>query len=1051
MRGALRYRLGLDIGSTSIGWCMLRLNHEDPPKPVALIKMGVRIFPDGRNPKDGSSLAATRRSARAMRRRRDRLLKRKNRLMEALVHLGFFPKDAEQRAALAQLDPYALRKKGLDEALTPAEYARALFHINQRRGFKSNRKTDKGASDSSKLKNAIKQVGEKIKAEGARTVGEWLANRHEKRESVRARLRGSGAKADYDFYIDRAMIEAEFDALWAKQSELQPALFTEEKRKELKNILLFQRPLRPVKPGRCTLMPDEERAPLALPSVQRFRIFQEVNNLRLLDKELLEKQLTLEQRDKIVGLLEKKKELTFTEIKTALSLSGIDRFNLEDGAKRDKLKGNATNVQLAKKDCFGPMWFQYTERQQDVIVMQLVKQQNLKRLFHRLEKYCGIDEIHAERIANALLPEGYGSLCRKAVDRILPELQHRVVTFYEAKKAAGFQDTTPPDEIYSLPYYGEALPNRVGFARENPRNDEERFGKIANPTVHIGLNELRKVVNRLIERYGHPSEIVVEVARELKQSKDKRDEIRNEQGKRQKENERFKADIKVETGFEAKALDIQKYRLWMELSADPTSRKCPYTGEHISLAKLYSDEVEIEHILPFSMTLDDSMNNKTVSMRHANRYKGNQTPHKAFGDSLGGYDYAAILERAKLMPKEKAKRFAEDGYQRWLKEDDGFLARALTDTAYLSRIAKEYLSLICPHNKVRAIPGRLTAMLRGKFSLNHLLSGTSKKNRNDHRHHAIDAAVIAITDQGLLQRFAQSSARAREKGLGRLIDNMPDPWISYRDQVANAVEKIIISFKPDHGYQGGLHNDTTYGLRPEGKVVHRVPLDKFSSDTDIEKTEFANDELKAWLLEQTQGLSGKDFKDKLAHITAEFRHRRVKVLEKLTVLAFKSTKAGRRHGLDDEGQLAAYKGYLGNSNYCIEILRLENGKWEGEVISTFKAYEIVKALGDEAGFARLRDPGQSQSGKALVMRLMIDDLVKMEVDGVVKYMRCCSIKSNAQMAFAENTEANVDARNRDPQNDFSYITKYPGSLQKTKARRITISTIGEQYDPGFKG
>ena len=123
----------------------------------------------------------------------------------------------------------------------------------------------------------------------------------------------------------------------------------------------------------------------------------------------------------------------------------------------------------------------------------------------------------------------------------------------------------------------------------------------------------------------------------------------------------------------------------------------------------------------------------------------------AFGNHPD-YDYEAILQRAEQMPRAKGKRFAEGALEQWQGEN-GFLARALNDTAYLSRIAKEYLSSICPPNRVRAIPGRMTAMLRGKFGLNQLLSGSEIKNRDDHRHHALDAAVIAITDQGLLQQI----------------------------------------------------------------------------------------------------------------------------------------------------------------------------------------------------------------------------------------------------------------------------------------------------------
>lgn len=156
MPQGMRYRLALDLGSTSLGWAMIRLNADNAP--CAVIKAGVRIFSDGRNPKDGSSLAVTRRDARAVRRRRDRLLKRKARMMQTLIAHGFFPKLEAERKALETLNPYTLRAKGLDAALTPTEFGRALFHINQRRGFKSNRKTDKKDNDSGALKTAINKL-----------------------------------------------------------------------------------------------------------------------------------------------------------------------------------------------------------------------------------------------------------------------------------------------------------------------------------------------------------------------------------------------------------------------------------------------------------------------------------------------------------------------------------------------------------------------------------------------------------------------------------------------------------------------------------------------------------------------------------------------------------------------------------------------------------------------------------------------------------------------------------------------------------------------------
>jgi len=1015
----MRYRLALDMGTNSIGWCLIRLDALE--NPIAIIKMGARIFSDGRNPKDGSSLAVTRRNARQMRRRRDRLLKRKERMLQALIRLNFFPSDAAERKQLIQLDPYALRKKGLHEPLTGPEFARALFHINQRRGFLSNRKTDKTDSESGALKKAIKSLQVKLTEENCQTLGEWLAKRHEARLSVRARLRGKTIKDKaYDFYVDRAMIEHEFDTLWAKQASLNSYLFNDAARDELKDTLFYQRPLKPVKPGRCTLIPEEERAPLALPSTQRFRIYQEANNLRWFDYDLLEHPLTIEQRDKVVNLLERQGEAKFTKILKELGLPGTTKFNLED-VKRDRLKGNHTSFTLAKDNHFGDRWYEFPPAIQDEIVEKLLNEASESVLVGWLQENAGVDEPTAERIASVSLPEGYGSLSRTGLRRILPELQNDVVVYSEAVTRAGFDShsalshTQQTGEIFdALPYYGEVLQRHVGFGSGNPKDPPEmRYGRIANPTVHIGLNELRKVVNALIKRYGRPTEVIVEITRDLKLSRERKLEIQKEQKARQDLNDKQVTEASAILGLTPEHLDrnkrrelSQKMQLWVEL--DPKNvieRRCPYTGEQISVERLLSDEVEIEHILPFSMTLDDSLNNKTVSLRRANRDKGNRTPFSAFGESpMPGYDYESILQRALLMPREKSKRFAPDGYQRWLREDKDFLARALNDTAYLSRIAKEYLSLVCHPNKVRAIPGRMTAMLRGKFGLNQLLSGSEIKNRNDHRHHALDAAVIGITDQGLLQRFAKASANAREIQLDRLVENMPLPWPTYRWHVERALNSIVISHKPDHGYQGAMHEETAWGLRGDGVVSRRIrPEDGGPRQRD----------------EQNKN-----------------------------VIQITSTRDPLRHGVGDDGQALPYKGYVGGSNYCMEIWRDENGKWNGNVVSTFDAYQLIRSFGEHEGFRRLNTPIRALNGKPLVMRLMIDDMVRLEVNGAIRTMRVAKISGNGQIFMCDHNEANVDARNRDKSDPFAYLSKMAGSLQKAHGRRVTVSKIGELHDPG---
>jgi CRISPR-associated endonuclease Csn1 len=157
-------RLGLDVGTNSIGWCLYDGD--------TIRDMGVRIFSDGRDAKTGASLAVDRRAARAMRRRRDRYLRRRTVLLDALVEIGLMPKDRADAKRVGGLDPYPLRAKGVTEKLRAHEFGRVLFHLNQRRGFKSNRKTDRDPNEEGKIAGGAKALDDRL---AGRTYGQFLA------------------------------------------------------------------------------------------------------------------------------------------------------------------------------------------------------------------------------------------------------------------------------------------------------------------------------------------------------------------------------------------------------------------------------------------------------------------------------------------------------------------------------------------------------------------------------------------------------------------------------------------------------------------------------------------------------------------------------------------------------------------------------------------------------------------------------------------------------------------------------------------------------------
>ena len=203
----MKYRLGLDLGTNSIGWCMLRLNNDK--EPVAIIKMGSRIFHDGRNEKDKQPLAVKRREARGMRRNLDRRKARIYKLLHHLINAGMLPDNEEDRKKLAVTNPYEIRSKAVNEEVSLCDIGRALMHIAKRRGFKSNRKADK-AEDSGKIKPAIKRFQETLEQNQAKTAGEYLYKLMLNGKNVRARLSQIDGKKDYELYMDRSMMESEY-------------------------------------------------------------------------------------------------------------------------------------------------------------------------------------------------------------------------------------------------------------------------------------------------------------------------------------------------------------------------------------------------------------------------------------------------------------------------------------------------------------------------------------------------------------------------------------------------------------------------------------------------------------------------------------------------------------------------------------------------------------------------------------------------------------------------------------------------------------------------
>ncbi|MFG1361338.1 type II CRISPR RNA-guided endonuclease Cas9 [Xanthobacter pseudotagetidis] len=1061
----MRWRLGADQGTNSLGWVAIELDAED--RPLHILAAGSRIFSDGRDAKSGASLAVDRRNARAMSRRRDRFTRRQEALLKHLARAGLFPADAEARAALAGLDPFELRARALHEALPLHHVGRALFHLNQRRGFKSNRKADRGKeSEDGKIKIGVNRLHERMAAAGAATLGEYLhglraaATGPSAIPSVRARLRSESAEG-YDFYPDRRMLEDEFAAIWDAQAPHHPHALTQETRGRLFEVIFHQRPLKQPKIGTCTFGSGEPRLPKAHPLFQRRRLLEEVNALRIVQAGAAAQPLTLEQRDALLLKLRDKKAVSFESLRKVLKLDPDARFNKESENRKD-LKGDEVTAELSDRKRFGKGWLALSPDAQWSIIARIRNQESeadTDALIAWLQSEHGLTAEQAAATANARLPEGFGRFGADATMRLIAALKAEVIVYSAAVEKAGLghhSDFRTGEVLQELPYYGSVLERHIMPGTGNPGDPEEmRVGRLTNPTVHIGLNQLRRTVNALIKRFGPPAEIAIELARELKLDDERKKEV-NARNRQNRDAAIKRSEKLTEIGQTDKGANRALLKLWEELNLENAlDRRCVYTGRQISVGMLFSGEVEVDHILPFSETLDDSNANRLLCMREANRAKRKRSPYEAFGHTA---EWAEIAARAARLPREKRWRFEPDAMERF-DDKGGFLDRQLVDTQHLSRLAREYLSALYPgegegSSHVWVSPGRLTEMLRRSWGLNSLLSdhnlgAEQPKNRKDHRHHAIDAAVIAVTDRALLQRIAHEAGRRGHEAANRMTADLPEPWEGFREDLEAKVRDIVVSHRPDHGTAskagrpkgrdataGRLHNDTAYGLtgakdaRGNDLVVHRVPLSALKKRADIEQVR--DEELRAALLDWTKDLDGKPFEARLLKFPElgplAFRGmRRVRIIEPLSVIPIRD-KAGH-----------AYKGYKGDSNYRYDVWELKDGRWVSEVVSMFDAHQPgwTSAVRRENPIAKK------------VLSLHRDDTLAVERDGARALVRVVKF-SEKQLALAEPHQSGaLKARAADRDDPFNYLYPSPSTLKSWRARQVRVDELGRVLDPGF--
>ncbi|MFH1730154.1 MAG: type II CRISPR RNA-guided endonuclease Cas9 [Planctomycetota bacterium] len=954
MKKSAPYVLGLDVGSNSIGWAILGLKNG---KPVELLKTGVRVFEAGvegdiQSGRD-ESRGVKRRQARQQRRMGERRARRLKKIVLLLQRAALLPEgdigdpvgrdkalagldkqifaryaasllhNSPERRALCQL-PYFLRSRALTDALEPHELGRALYHLAQRRGFLSNRKAArKEDEDEGKVRAGIAELEKEMAEAGARTLGQYFATLDPEQNRIRSR------------WTSRKMYVDEFEAIWSAQAAAHPDVLTVELKKNLHKAIFFQRPLKSQKNliGHCELEPTRRRAPWALLAAQRFRILQTVNNIEVTTPDGEIRALTPDERSQLLGALDTQGSMSFGKVRTLLKLKG-HQFNFERGGEKS-LKGNTTAAKLVK--VFGERWGELSPEERDRIVDDLRSIANPETLERRARKAWGLDEKAAKELAAVQLEPGYCKHSRQAIARLLPLMEE------------GTRYATARKEIYGDHAAREPEDHLSALADE--------FPELRNPIVARALNELRKVANGIIGAYGKPQTIRVELARDLKKSRDDRKGITKRNRDNQRGREAAAAKIAAEAGVQNPSRDdVEKILL-----AEECNWQCPYTGRTISMANLIGSapQFDVEHIVPFHRCLDNSFINKTLCYHEENRnVKKGRTPFEAYGASAERW--AEILGRVKKFRSSAANA----KFRRFCTEDvqsiDDFASNQLNDTRDASRRATEYLALLYGglidkdgKRRVQASRGQVTYFLRSEWGLNAILGDGDVKTRDDHRHHAVDAVVVALTTPGAVKRLsdaAQRAAQERRKRFGKV----KQPWAGFADDVRRSVDEITVSHRSDRKVGGALHEETIYSPPIEEKdengnvhLVHHVrkPLEGLSAKA---LGQIVDPNVRSLVLDKLAQLGGGDpkkvFADPANHprITIKKSPRKGETIPVHSVrirVPEKPTKIGKKKHRE--------RHVLTGSNHHVEVFEVKDKrggvKWDGEIVTRYEALRRVRA------------------------------------------------------------------------------------------------------------
>lgn len=822
---SIKYSLGLDIGTSSVGWSIINENEQ------RIEDTGVLIFEKPEEPKTGKSLSEARRSARGSRRRLSRRRVRLNQLKKFFISEKLLTRDeisriltAENLANYNEFDPWEIRVRALDEKISSEELFRALYHIAKRRGYKSNRKSAKD-EESGKVLGGISENSRLLMKNGGkyRTIGEAIFS--DKKFSLQKRNK----RDSYDNSFYRTDFEDEFRKILRAQDfsdEKIQKIFDGEQR-DFYEDRVFATGVFAQRPFTNKFLIDRmrgdgefggERAPKASASFEIFRAAQELKNLVLIDEndQKNSRKLTPDEIAKIInsGILKEKvsyenirkfadldENFAFNYLREkTLDMKNFDTKNKDEKLAKNAQKLNADYQKKFAKTMVSPKRFLRDLNEKNTLyenkflasivktldgkdvdiftkILNIEKYEN-KDFCESLEKLDEVGEILTvwntdEKIHEHLMPIFSETTIENILVKGLNFSGFCNLSFESLRKITPFilAGNTYDKAVEMAGYEFHITKNREKFIRNLNKNEEQ---EITNPVVKRAIRQTIEVVNAVVKKYGSPYYVKIEAARELAKNFDDRQKIEKTYKDNFARNEEIKSDIEAMGVANPNGQDIVKYKLWKSQYG-----KSVYSDTEIERERLFEPGyVEIDHIIPFSRCGNDGFDNKALVLSLENQLKRNQTLFEWKGKSAEWDSIKARINSLNISERKKRNLLAEDISLADAK--NAWNQRALNDTRFISRFLREFFdnnlefSPLDDDDKKRVnanksgeiqrviMPtGAITSYLRKRW-------GLSKVREENNLHHAQDAAVIAAIDQGTICAAAMEDKLHNELS-GRLL------------------------------------------------------------------------------------------------------------------------------------------------------------------------------------------------------------------------------------------------------------------------------------------